>query len=48
MDADEKSGAALSISYATGGKPICYVGVGQKYNDLVPFDPKEFVSTLFS
>lgn len=48
MDADDKSGAAISVGYATGGKPICYVGVGQSYKDLIPFNPKEFVENLFA
>lgn len=47
LDADEKSGAVLSISYATKGKPIVYAGVGQSYKDLIKFDPKKFVKTLF-
>lgn len=47
MDADARGGAALSISYITGGKPICYVGVGQEYKDLEPFDVDVFVNKLF-
>ncbi|MDW8045489.1 MAG: signal recognition particle-docking protein FtsY, partial [Nitrososphaerota archaeon] len=46
VDADVKGGAALSIAYVTG-KPIAYLGVGQGYGDLIPFDPKEFVKSLF-
>jgi fused signal recognition particle receptor len=46
-DADAKGGAALSIVYITG-KPILFLGVGQEYKDLVPFDPKAFVSTVLS
>ncbi|MBI2649591.1 MAG: signal recognition particle-docking protein FtsY, partial [Thaumarchaeota archaeon] len=45
-DADTKGGAALSIVFSTG-KPILYLGVGQGYADLAPFDPKSFVSNLF-
>jgi fused signal recognition particle receptor len=41
-DADAKGGSALSIAYATG-KPILYLGVGQSYEDLIPFKPEEFV-----
>lgn len=36
-DIDEKGGAAISISYVTK-KPIIYLGVGQGYDDLKPFD----------
>ncbi len=47
MDADEKSGAVISISYATNGKPIVYVGIGQSYKDLERFNPNKFVQNLF-
>ncbi len=47
MDADARGGAALSISHVTGGKPICYVGIGQEYKDLEPFDVDVFVNKLF-
>lgn len=46
-DADARGGAALTITYVTG-KPILYLGVGQGYDDLVPFDPDEFIESLFS
>ncbi len=46
VDADVKGGAALSIVYVTG-KPILYLGVGQSYDSLKPFDPDEFVRSLF-
>jgi fused signal recognition particle receptor len=45
LDADAKGGAALSISYETK-KPIIFVGVGQKYDDLIPFDKKYFISNI--
>ncbi|WP_371805451.1 signal recognition particle-docking protein FtsY [Candidatus Lokiarchaeum ossiferum] len=45
LDADSKGGAALSIAYITK-KPIIYIGVGQKYEDLINFDPKWFISKL--
>jgi fused signal recognition particle receptor len=45
-DADTKGGAALSIVFTTG-KPILYLGVGQGYDDLAPFDPASFVNNLF-
>ncbi|MEM2430211.1 MAG: signal recognition particle-docking protein FtsY, partial [Nitrososphaerales archaeon] len=40
VDADVKGGAALSITYITG-KPILYLGVGQAYSDLIPFNPEK-------
>lgn len=48
MDAGARGGAALSITHVTEGKPICYVGIGQKYRDLEPFNPKKFVKHLLS
>jgi fused signal recognition particle receptor len=30
------------------GVPVRYVGVGEKASDLLPFDPKEFVDSLFA
>jgi fused signal recognition particle receptor len=44
-DADVKGGAALSIVCSTH-KPILYLGVGQGYDDLVPFDYHAFVDSL--
>ena len=46
IDADAKGGAALSIAHAVG-KPILFVGIGQDYEDLVPFDPEWMVERLF-
>ena len=45
VDADVKGGAALSVSYVTH-KPIVYVGTGQRYEDLKPFEPEWFVKTV--
>ncbi|MHA1805118.1 MAG: signal recognition particle-docking protein FtsY [Promethearchaeota archaeon] len=45
LDADAKGGAALSIAHETG-KPIIYVGVGQKYDDLEKFDPSLLISKI--
>jgi fused signal recognition particle receptor len=47
VDADVKGGAALSIVYVTG-KPILYLGVGQSYDSLKPFDADEFVRSLLN
>ncbi|UCH56823.1 MAG: signal recognition particle-docking protein FtsY [Candidatus Bathyarchaeota archaeon] len=41
VDADAKGGSSLSVSFLTG-KPIIYVGVGQEYDDLQPFDAHWF------
>ena len=46
-DVYEKGGAALSAAY-TIKKPIIYMGVGQKYEDLKPFVPDEIVELLLS
>jgi len=46
LDADARGGAALSISHAIGA-PILFVGVGQGYDDLRPFDEKWFVKSIF-
>ena len=45
LDADAKGGAALSISFETK-KPIIFVGVGQGYEDLKPFDRELFISNI--
>ena len=47
LDGDARGGAALSIVAVTG-KPIAFVGVGEKVGDLLPFDPKDFVESLFA
>jgi len=47
IDADAKGGAALSIAH-TIGKPILFVGTGQGYDDLTPFDAKWMVDKLFA
>jgi fused signal recognition particle receptor len=44
-DIDEKGGTALSVG-ATTGKPILYLGVGQEYKDLEPFNKNKFVESL--
>ncbi len=47
IDADAKGGSALSIA-KTVGKPIVFLGTGQKYGDLVPFDPDWMAQRLIS
>jgi len=44
-DVDEKGGAAISVSYVTG-KPILYLGTGQKYEDLQVFEPELITESL--
>lgn len=46
IDADARGGAALSITYVTG-KPIIYVGNGQEYKDLLPFNKEWLLSKIF-
>ena len=45
-DADVKGGGALSIAFITQ-RPILFLGVGQEYDDLLPFNLEEFVASLF-
>jgi fused signal recognition particle receptor len=47
LDADAKGGAALSATYVTK-KPLVFVGVGQGYEDLRPFDADWMVRRLLS
>jgi len=47
VDADAKGGSSLSVSYLTG-KPIIYVGVGQEYGDLQPFNASWFAEKILS
>ncbi len=44
-DVDEKGGAAISISYVTK-KPIIFIGLGQSYEDLKPFDKNVVIKNL--
>ena len=44
-DVDEKGGAPLSISY-TIKKPILFLGMGQKYEDLEEFDAEVIMKRL--
>jgi len=45
-DADARGGAALSIVKVTSS-PIIFVGTGQEYGDLIPFDKEVFLKTIF-
>src|ERR671919_2534991 len=46
VDADAKGGSAISIAYITS-RPIVYIGVGQGYDDIIPFDSNKFIESLF-
>jgi fused signal recognition particle receptor len=47
LDGTAKGGVVVAISRDLG-VPVRYVGVGEKAGDLLPFDPKEFVDSLFA
>ncbi|RLG82171.1 MAG: signal recognition particle-docking protein FtsY [Thermoprotei archaeon] len=47
LDADAGGGSALSVILAIG-KPIMYVGVGQRYSDLLIYRPNEILNKLLS
>ena len=47
VDTDAKGGSSLSVSYLTE-KPVLYVGVGQEYDDLQPFNADWFAEKLLS
>ena len=44
-DVDERGGTALSLGYVTK-KPILFLGTGQEYDDIEPFDKKKFIKEL--
>lgn len=45
MDGDARGGAALSVRHVTG-KPIKFIGVGEKINGLEPFHPDRLASRI--
>lgn len=45
LDGDARGGAALSVRYITG-KPIKFVGVGEKLTGLEPFHPSRMASRI--
>jgi fused signal recognition particle receptor len=47
LDGTAKGGVVIAIARELG-LPVRYVGVGEKAGDLLPFDPQEFVDSLFS
>lgn len=46
LDGSAKGGVALSITKKLG-IPITWIGIGEKADDLMPFDAKTFVDALF-
>ncbi len=46
LDGTAKGGVVVAISRELN-LPIRYVGVGEKIDDLLPFDPESFVASLF-
>ena len=44
-DMDSRGGAAISIAH-TIGKPLMFLGVGQAYDDILPFEPAKVVDEL--
>lgn len=47
LDGTAKGGIVVAISRELG-VPVRYVGVGEKQGDLLPFDPRGFVDSLFA
>jgi len=45
LDGDARGGAALSVKAVTG-KPIKYIGVGEKLTDIEPFHPDRMASRI--
>ncbi len=46
VDTDAKGGSALSVAY-TIGKPLLFIGVGQEYDEQIPFDAKWMIDNIF-
>jgi len=44
-DMDSRGGAAISIAH-TIGKPLMFIGTGQSYDDIAPFEPAQVVDEL--
>jgi len=45
VDADVKGGSALSVTFVTG-KPVLFIGTGQRYEDLEEFKPERFTNMI--
>jgi len=44
-DTDDKGGAVVSVAFITQ-KPILFLGTGQRYEDLKPFNTEEYVEKI--
>jgi len=47
IDCDAKGGTALSLTKSTN-IPIIYLGIGQAYTDLIPFEPGKIAQEIMS
>jgi fused signal recognition particle receptor len=47
LDGTAKGGVIVAIARELG-LPIRYIGVGEKVDDLLPFDPEKFIDSLFA
>src|SRR2546422_9678830 len=45
MDGDSRGGAALSVRHVTG-RPIAFIGMGEKTDALEPFHPDRLASRI--
>jgi fused signal recognition particle receptor len=46
LDGTSKGGIVIPIKNELG-IPVKYIGVGEKIDDLQPFDPQDYVNILF-
>jgi fused signal recognition particle receptor len=46
LDGTAKGGVVVAIARELG-LPIRYIGVGEKVDDLLPFEPERFIESLF-
>ena len=46
LDGTAKGGIAVAIARELK-TPVRYVGVGEKLDDLLPFEPENFVASIF-
>jgi fused signal recognition particle receptor len=47
LDSTAKGGIVFAIERSLG-VPVVFVGVGERLEDLVDFDPDEFIAALFA
>jgi fused signal recognition particle receptor len=45
LDGTAKGGIVIAIAHELG-LPVRFVGIGEKLEDLIPFDPNSFVDSL--